>query len=146
MQFSAILMQGSSIEGQATIISHEGAHPEKLGTVARVSLLESGLRVRRSRKEQVMSLATLHRFAEIFGEIVEDQQTSGESRYVTAYSRGDEIYQSEGQITLLGHSSDITCIIEAIDDETQARQKEGSLTGGNAGHFSDTQVEEMYKG
>jgi hypothetical protein len=119
MQFTAYVMQGASVEARAVIVSRDGETPEALADRARATLVENAAEVRDARSEQVMTVATLDRFADLFRDVVAAQAASGARRSVTAYTRGgEEVHHSEGQIALLGRSTDITCLIEATDDET----------------------------
>lgn len=122
MQFTAYVMQGASVEAQAVILALPDETPEAVADRARAMLLDSAGKVRAARSEQVMTESTLDQFADLFRSVVATQAANGRRRFVTAYTRGgEEVYHSEGQIALLGRSTDITCLIEATDDATLKR-------------------------
>jgi len=127
MRFIMHIMQGANLEATATLTSNEDETPEDLSQRARDVLIASAMDVRLARSEQVMTEGMLERLVDVFAQTVLEQARAGTSRYVTVYTRGDDIYQRDGQITLLGSVNDITGLIDIEDDETVRRNSFGAM-------------------
>lgn len=112
MRFIMHIMQGANLEATASLNSQDGETPEEISERARDVLLASAMDVRLARTEQAMTERMLERLVDVFAQTVLEQARTGTGRYVTVYTRGDEIYQRDGQITLLGSVNDITGLID----------------------------------
>jgi len=127
MRFIMHIMQGANLEATATLTSNADDTPEDLSQRARDVLIASAMDVRLARSEQVMTEGMFERLVDVFAQTVLEQARAGTSRYVTVYTRGDDIYQRDGQITLLGSANDITGLIDIEDDATMRRNSFGAM-------------------
>lgn len=116
MRFIVTMMHQASVQGRAILLLRPDDTPDTISKRLRERFLEDARYMRESRTSQVMTEGTLEKFADLAERVAREQAATGESRYVTAYTRGgDEVHHSEGQIALLSSADDITCIIEVLD-------------------------------
>jgi hypothetical protein len=127
MRFIMHIMQGASLEATATLTSQDGETPEEISERARDLLVASAMDVRSARSEQAMTESMLERLVDVFAQTVLEQARAGTGRYVTVYTRGDNIYQRDGQITLLGSVNDITGLIDIEEDGTMRSDRIGGF-------------------
>jgi len=127
MRFIMHIMQGANLEATATLTSQDGETPEEISERARDVLIASAMDVRSARSEQAMTESMLERLVDVFAQTVLEQARAGTGRYVTVYTRGDDIYQRDGQITLLGSVNDITGLIDIEEDGTMRSDRIGGF-------------------
>lgn len=131
MRFIIHIMRGASLEATATLTSRGGETPEEVSKRARALLIASAMDIQAARGRQTMTEDMLERLADLFAGMVLTQAQTGAARYVTVHTRGDEIHQHDGEITLLGSADDITGLIDIEDAETLRRNDIGNAAPGD---------------
>ena len=127
MRFIVTLSHKASVQARALILRRPGDTPQDVADRLRDRLLEDGHAMFAARTMQVMTKATLVRFAEIAHRVAMEQAESGKSRCVTVYTNGtEEVHQAEGQIALLIGADNVSGTIEVLDDERLKRDSFGA--------------------
>lgn len=124
MRFIVTLSHKASVQARVVVLRRPEDTPQDVADRFRDALLQDGRAMRASRTVQVMSEATLERFAEIAHRVAFEQAQTGEARYVTVYTNGEEVHQVEGQVAILIGADNVSGMIEVLDD---ARLKRDSF-------------------